>query len=486
MSPPNVAAQSSLNSDGNLPLYQGVARRIASLVEIGTFRPGDRVPSVRRFSEELNVSISTVIQAYRRLENDGILEARPQSGYYVKSLKQAPSTEPQMAQEPSVPAEVSNGELAVQLLNSVRDPNLIILGAAIPNRDLLPMEKLDRCLSAAARRARTRGPLYDAPPGCESLRIQIAQRLVEAGCAISPDEIMTTNGCLEAMVLALRATCQPGDTVAIESPAYYGALQALQFLGLKALEIPCQCRTGMSVDALRFALDNHSVKACLVTSNFSNPLGSCMPDESKRDLVHLLAERNIPLIEDDLYGNLFHSGSRPRVAKAFDENGMVLLCSSFSKDLAPSYRVGWICPGKYASKVEQLKTALNVANATIPQMAISDFLANGGYDSHLRKIRRVYAAQTAAFGDAVERYFPEGTRFTQPSGGYVLWVEMPAACDSMKLYESARAKGITTAPGTLFSAVGRYRNYVRLNAARWSPEVERAVAVLGQLAKDLL
>ncbi len=297
---------------------------------------------------------------------------------------------------------------------------------------------------------------------------------------------MITNGCMEALNICLRAVTKPGDTVAIDSPCYFGILQCLDSLGLKALEIPTHPRDGVSLEALSYALDTQPIKACLFVLNFSNPLGSSMPDAQKERLVALLAEHDVPLIEDDIYGDLAFDGTRPRMAKAFDRTGRVLLCDSFSKTLAPGYRVGWCAPGRWLARVEQLKLVTSVATATLPQMAIADFLANGGYNHHLRRIRRLYAEKVGQMSRAVSASFPAGTRLTRPAGGYVLWVELPPAVNSLELFDRALAAGVSIAPGPIFSAKGKFRNFIRLNCGiPWSPEVERAVERLGRLARQM-
>jgi DNA-binding transcriptional MocR family regulator len=464
------------------PLYEGVAGQVARLIEEGTFGPGARIPSVRTLSRQLTVSINTVMEAYGLLEDRGLIEARPQSGYYVRARFADFPAEPGMSRPPLSPTRVSIRELATMIMRDTRNPGLVPLGAAIPNPEHLPVDRLNRMLSKEARRHRVQSVSYEAPPGCEKLRIQVARRMVSAGCTLTPDEIVTTCGCIEAVNLALLAVCRPGDTVAIESPTYFNFLQALELHGLKALEIPSHPRDGLSLDALRYALEHNRVSACVTCTNFSNPLGSIMPDEKKRELVELLAAHRIPLIEDDINGDLSFSHVRPRVAKSYDRDGGVLLCSSFSKTLAPGYRVGWIAAGRYQGEIERLKSVLTVADATPPQLAIAEFLANGGYDHHLRSLRRIHARQITLMAQAVGRHFPPGTRVTCPAGGFVLWVEFPPWVDSLVLYEQALAAGITIAPGPVFSAKQKYRNCIRLNAGYWSDRIERAIETLGRLA----
>lgn len=477
-----MAAAPVLTRSEGSTLRDRVVAEIIRLIESGAYQPGDRVPSVRKLSHDWGVSLTTVLEAYRALENQGWIEARPQSGFYVRVRLVKPVAEPTISRPPCEPQGVAVSDLISQMLQGVGDPEVVQLGAAVPNPELLPTRRLHQIMASIVRRQGSLVQRYDFPPGCRPLRVQIAQRLVASGCAITPEEIVTTVGCMEALHLALSATCRPGDTVAIESPIFYGVLQAIEHLGLRALEIPAHPRTGLSLEALRLALDEMPVHAVLTISNFNNPLGCTVPGVRKRDLVELLAAREIPLIEDDLYGNLHHGETRPHTCKAFDRHGLVLLCSSFSKELAPGHRVGWIAPGRFQRRVESIKIATTCATPALPQYALAEFLASGGYDHHLRRARRAYRQSLALMAQAVAEHFPEGTCVTQPEGGFVLWAEMPEGVDALALTRAAKCERISVAPGPLFSARGMYGNCVRLSAAEWSPRVERAVARLGELA----
>ena len=465
--------------------YETVADSIGSLIEQGTLRPGDRVPSVRQLSRQQGVSITTVLQAYFLLEDRGLIEARPQSGYFVRARLPTDLPEPDISSPEPDPTQVSVRELVMMVLHDAQNPNLMQFGPAIPHPDLLPTEKINRIVASLARRVGDLANVYDLPPGLEALRVQIARRAVAAGCTLTAGDIVTTAGCMEAIDLCLRAVCRPGDTVAIESPIYFGILQTMEALGLRALEIPTHPRDGISLEALSFAIEHTPVRACLVISNFNNPLGSCIPDDHKKELAEMLARHDIPLIENDIFGDIHFSEQRPTVAKAYDRKGLVLLCSSFSKDMCPGYRVGWVAPGRFRADVEWLKYTSNVATATLPQLAVAQFLASGGYDHHLRRIRRAYARHVALMSQAVMHFFPEGTRVTRPTGGFVLWVQLPERVDSLELYKLALRSGITLTPGHLFSAVQQYRNFIRLNAAYWSDDAERAMQRLGELIAQL-
>ena len=468
-------------------LYEEVANRIEALIEEDTLQPGDRLPSVRKLHNQMSVSISTVLEAYRVLEDRGLIEVRPQSGYYVKQPFVSHPDEPNQSVPPKKICLV-DASLALRINAALRNPKTIKLGAAVPAAELLPTGPLNRLIGQVLRDRPIESHSYTPLPGCEPLRHEIARRMMEAGCSVTPDEVIVTNGTCEGISLSLRAIAKPGDTIAIESPTYYGLLEIFQSLQLKALELPTHPRDGMSLDHLEKALEQGKVNACAIVSNFSNPLGSCMNDEKKQQLVELLAKYQVPLIEDDVYGELYFEGdSRPKAIKAFDREGLVLYCASFSKTLSPGLRVGWAIPGRYNQEVERLKFSVNLTTATVPQLAIAAFLANGGCDRHLRQLRRAYHQQMVRTIQAICDYFPAETKVTRPNGGHVLWVELPLGFDSMELYEEACQHNISIAPGCMFSPSGGYANCFRLNTGLpWSEEIEEAMKVLGNLIKRQL
>ena len=466
-------------------LYEKIVSSITKLIQEGTYRPGERIPSVRQMSKQQDVSISTVLQAYLILENRGLIEARPQSGYFVRAPEFDRLPEPEPSSPGTDPSHVSLHELMMMVLRDTLNPNLIQLGAAMPNLELLPTDRLNRILSRLARQSGKKAHQYELPPGLEELRIQIAQRSLNYGCQFSPNDIVITSGGIEAIDLCLHAVCKPGDIVAIESPMYFGTLQSLEIHGLRALEIPTHQRDGISLEALQFAIEHNPVKAVLTISNFNNPLGSCIPDEKKKELVELLSGHNIPLIENDVSGEIYFTDKRPLVAKAYDKKGLVMLCSSFSKDISPALRVGWVAPGRFKAELEWLKFTSNSATATLPQMTVAEFLESGGYDHHLRTIRREYANNVNLLSQAVTRYFPPETRVTRPAGGFVLWVQLPENIDSLELYKLALKNNITITSGYLFSPTNQFSNFIRLNAAAWTYPIEKAVERLGEMVASM-
>ncbi len=445
--------------------YQVLASEIIERIESGALSIGERLPGVRKISEKHNVSVATAIGAYKLLENEGYIEARARSGYYVTEHSRITLQEPEITKGNLRPSAVTGQEIGVQILTSVNDPSITHLAAAIPTEHYLPSVGLEKALVKAAKRYRVRNLLYESPSGAPELRKKIAARMFGYGGNIHPDDILITNGCQEALQLALRAITKPGDIVAIESPSSHMILQVIESLGLKAIEIPTHPSDGLSVDALEFVLQQWAVKACIVVPNFSNPLGYCMSEDNKKALVELIIRQNIPLIEDDVYGDLGFSGRRPRTCKSFDVDGHVIYCSSFSKTLSPGLRVGWIVGGKYHAKIEYFKIVNSLASPTVTQTALSLYLSGGAYDRHIRKLRLEYANAVSRMRRSIERYFPPTIKVTNPKGGFVLWIELPGHIDSMSLTKRLFVQGISIAPGPIFSASGKYKNYIRISCA---------------------
>jgi DNA-binding transcriptional MocR family regulator len=467
-------------------LYEQVAARVEHLIRAGTLRPGERIPSVRRAAAQHGVSVTTIVEAYLALENRGLIEARPKSGFYVRPRLREPVLEPATTRPAGAATAVGVGELQARIFDAARNPEVVPFGAAYPGAEVLPVTKLSRIMAAVSRQAGARGLGYDMPPGTETLRRQIARRSLDWGGTLSPEEILTTCGGTEALALSLRAVTKPGDIVAIESPTYFGVLQTIEELRRNALEIPMHPRDGLDLDALERALRRHRIAACLATPNFNNPLGSLMPDAHKQRLLELLARREVPLIEDDINGDLAHDGHRPRTVHSWDRSGRVLLCGSFSKTLAPGYRVGWVAPGRYFERVKTLKLTSTLATATLPQLAVAEFLANGGYAHHLRSLREHFAEQLRRMSEAVAASFPSEIKLTRPRGGFVLWIELPGKLSALELHARALAEKISIAPGPMFSAKQGFPNFIRLNGGHaWTSRLERAVEQLGGLVKRM-
>lgn len=481
--------ESAKSPRANGPLYGHIADALAGQIERGVLGPGDRLPSVRQLSAQRRVSISTAMQAYGRLEDRGLVEARPKSGYYVRSRRLDRLPEPRASAPAVRAARIAVGEQRARVLEAGVRSDIVPFGIGSPSMELLPVEKLHRTLGAVIRRAGRSALDYDPPPGCLALRRQLARRAPDWGGALGPEDFFITNGAMDAISLSLRAVTRPGDTVALESPTYFGILQTVENLGLKALEIPTHPRDGLDLDALERALRRQRVAAVLTASSFNNPLGCCMPETHRERLVRTLAKREIPLIEDDIYGDLQHHVSAPRLraAKAWDRDGLVLLCGSVSKTLAPGWRVGWLTPGRFSAEVRRLIIGSALATPTPLPLAVAEFLQNGGYDHHLRGLRATYARQVERTRQAIAECFPSDIKMTRPTGGFLLWIELPRGVDATELGARALEAGISIAPGPLFSARARhFSNFIRISCGHpWSPRLECGVALLGHLVKQM-
>jgi len=468
---------------GGTPLYERLAQRYVQAIEAGTLRPGDKLPSVRMLCAQEACSTATAMQALARLESLGFIEARPRLGTFVRSVR-TPAV-PEGTRPAARACAVTHSALIAQVLTAVGDERLVPLGVSGPRPSLLPTEDLARAATAVYRRGAGAAVRYESPSGFMPLRRAVARRALSWGFAARPEDVVVTNGASEAIYLALSAVARPGDAVAIETPAHYTIFQALEALELKAIEVPCHADTGMDLDALGRILQSQSVAAVLAVPNFSNPLGSCMPEAAKRRLLSMLGGHDIPLVEDDVYGDVGFSG-RPPAVKAFDRTGQVLLCGSFSKTLAPGWRVGYILAGRYHERVLLRKFSLNVATATGPQRAIARLLDSTAYDRHLRRLRTALADSAARMTATISSCFPSGTRLSHPTGGYTLWVELPGEVDAFELYSEALNAGVSLVPGQLFGLHGGFPHCIRLSYGQaWSESLRSAVQTVGRIASRM-
>lgn len=449
--------------------YEEVAELLAADIRSGRLAPGTRLPSIRKVIAQYGVSPATAFQAYYRLEERGLVRARERSGYYVAGSGLAHPPEPASSQAPLISASVDISELVFSVLGAVQDRDVLPLGSAFPSPLLFPLPRLAKSLASTARFIDPWDTVASLPPGNTALRQQIALRYLGMGMPQPPEHIIVTNGALEALNLCLAAVARPGDLIAIESPGFYAASQALERLNMKAIEIPVHPKDGVDLAALAEALQQHPIKACWFMTTFQNPMGATMDEGKKQELVELLAKHDIPLIEDDVYGELYFGQRQPLPAKAFDRKGLVMHCSSFSKTLAPGYRIGWVAPGRFGKEIERLKLMTTLSASVPAQVAIADYLHTGGYDKHLRKLRHALEAQLLCMNDALARHFPAEVRVSRPNGGYFLWVEFPEGFDTLALHRQAAELGISIAPGPIFSPSRQYQHCIRLNyGAPWS------------------
>ena len=471
-------------ASGFPPLYMRIAGELEMAIAGGSLRTGDRLPSVRQLCMQHSVSASTVTLAYRMLENRALVQARPKSGYFVAPHRRS-LPEPEIDTRMGRAEFVTQDDLTRQFLLGADDPLAAPSFCPMPARSLLPEAKL-RQLTAHVNR---RHPEYASSyfvRGSDTLRQEIARRMVGAGVRLRSEEILLTQGGTEAIFLALRSAAKTGDTIALESPTYWMLLEIIKSLGMRSLEIPTHPREGISLEALDFATQTRGqVKACVVQPNFQNPLGSLMPLENKRRLVTLAAERGITLIETDIYGETYFGDERPSVLKSFDLADDIILCSALTKTVAPGFRIGWIAPGRHFKAAQSLKFHSSITGAMLPQEVLGEFIRDGGYDHHMRRLRAALKVQSQQMSDAVTRYFPGGCRLSRSQGGFMLWIEMPSKVDSRKVFEQARREHIGCAPGATFSCSRRFDHFIRLHYGEpWSARLENGIRRLGEIVAE--
>ncbi|MFO7597819.1 MAG: PLP-dependent aminotransferase family protein [Desulfocurvibacter africanus] len=466
-------------------LYSQVEQAIVERIRRGALLPGQRLPSLRALSRRMGMSLATVSQAYAELERKGMVEARPRSGYFVRPAMREPKPPVCSPTLASTPREVTRAALIRSVLDALGRTDLLPLGVSLPQSELLPIKALSRCLTEVMRSRASRALDYEPVTGYPELLRQIAMLDMDNGPA-APGELVITNGAMEALHIALRCVTRPGDNVIIQSPTYYCFLQLLESLQLRAIEIPSCPEGGIDPASLEQALRSFSVAACVLTPNFNNPDGSLTSEEAKAEIVELLARRSIPLIEDEVYAELHFGPSRPPSCARYDKQGLVLTCSSFSKTLAPGFRVGWLRPGRFHEQALAVKITTNVCTASPMQIAVAEYLRSGAYTRHLRRLRQRLAEQAATMRLAIGRHFPPGTRVTSPRGGMQLWLELPGEADGIEYFRRARAERIGVCPGSIFSARDGFRSFVRICCGNiWSEEMEKGLKTLGRLAGEL-
>jgi DNA-binding transcriptional MocR family regulator len=470
-------------------LYIQVATGLEKMIADDVLKIGDKLPSVRLLSEEYGISMGTAFQAYYHLEGKGLIESRPKSGYYVRFNHRRFPELPGIIQPDNDSHDVSVKEMIASIYSDIAayKNKVINFAMAVPDVSLLPAAKLNKSVVHALRNDKNHCISYAHTQGDPELRKQIAKLAFNWGGKIKPDEVIVTNGCLEAITMCLRAVTKPGDTVAVESPNYFGIFQAMESMGLRVVEVSSCFISGLDLDCLEEVIAKFPIKACVVIPNFNNPLGGCMPDENKKKLVELITKHNIPLIEDDIYGELYFGKNRPRTCKSFDTKGMVMHCSSLTKSLAPGYRIGWTIPGKFLDPVRQIKRINNISSPTITQAAIAHFLQNGRYEYHLKGLRKALHTQCLRYIQGIVQYFPEDTKVSRPHGGFVLWVQLNKKVNGFRLRAEAMKHQISITPGKIFSGHCNYSNCIRISFGKpWDEDADYGLMMLGKLIRKML
>lgn len=459
--------------------YQQLAQTIQVQIEQQVWRPGDKILSIRAASKSYAVSAATVLQAYQRLESEGWLIAKPQSGYFVASRLAHHHA------KPALPTTVTSYH--DQLYDYLKDSNQasIALGAAFPSPDLFPLTLLNRHLASAGRKLPVESVLHSMPPGNESLRRSIAQRYLANGLTVSHQDIVITSGAMEALNLSLATLCKAGDTVVIESPAFYGARQAVERLGLNAIEVPVDPQSGLCLASFERALQSQPVTACWLMSRFQNPTGACLSDAGKQRVVELANQYHVAIIEDDVYAELGFAATSLKPFKYYDKQDRVLLCGSLSKSLCPGYRIGWVVNQGFNGQLQKQQMLSTLSGSAPVQQGIAHYLQHESYDNHLRKLRKTLQQRQADTIAMIRQYFPADITLHSAEGGYFVWLELADDIDCYSVYTQALADGISIAYGGLFASKPQYRHCMRLNVSLApSEQLEQALRRIGLLLRQ--
>lgn len=463
-------------------IYHQIASGIAGQIKSGMLKAGDRLPSVRVLCQEHGISMNTAKRVFLELEYQSLVDSKPQSGYFVSRLTDMKSPLPEVSRPSLIANDHEPDELINKVYANMGRKDLTLFSIGVPSGDLLPLAKLKKEIVLATRELKEGGSEYESLQGNIKLRRMIAFRSLAWGSNLHENDLITTSGGMNALSFCLMALTKPGDTVAMESPCFPGTLQLAISLGLKVLELPTHPTNGIEIEELKKVLPQ--INVCLLVPNFNTPLGSYMSEENKKEVVALLAKHRIPLIEDDIYGDLYFGSQRPKCCKSFDKTGNVLWCSSASKTIAPGYRVGWVAPGNYKDQVLKLKLVHSISSASITQEAIANFLKTGRYENHLRQLRRTLQENYHRYVQTIAQYFPEGTKTSRPQGGVSLWVEFDKSIDTVKLYDLAMKHQISIAPGRMFTLQNQFENCMRLCIGLpWTEELKSKLQQLGTLAK---
>jgi len=468
--------------------YLKIANKLEQQIQAGEYLAGDKLPSLRKLRAATGRSISTVYQAYEELENRGLVEVREKSGFFARPLLNDILPLPKQGVPPIKSHKVAINVLSSMMQRSLTNPDLIPFGEATLSNSLLPGKQMAAAVrSAAAGYQDGSCSGYGAPSGYEKLQKEISKRSIDLPHLDGDNEIIITQGCMNGIELCLRSVARPGDTILLESPTFLCYLQLIEDLNMQALEVPANPSTGLDLKTLQQTVDEHDIRAALFIPTFQNPLGFDMAAAAKKELVALFTKRGIPIIEDNIYSNLYFGEHKSLPLKHFDSQGMVLYCNSFSKDIMPDIRIGWLLAGKYREKVKRLKFNNSLANSQLMQHALAMYLKGGGYERHLRKLRNSLRKQAADMSQSIARHFPADTRISSPKGGLTLWVELSDSVDGLKLFRLAEKKNISIFPGTLCSGTGQYDHCIRLCYGHpWNDRMEKGMETLGGLVKSLI
>jgi 2-aminoadipate transaminase len=373
----------------------------------------------------------------------------------------------------------------LDLMRQTEDPSVINLAAGIPSSDFLPMDALKTALEGEIQSRAREMFSYHRPEGAGILREAIRDYLAIRGVKITSDEVLVTTGCSGALSTMMSTLLRKGDTVVCEAPAYYGQLELLRAIGVKFRTV--NTAVGQEPDPAKWekALKaKPKPKLLVVTSTLSNPSGATLKEEWRSRMVEMCRKMGVPILEDDIYGDLLGRG-RPKPLRAFDDGSTVLYVTSFSKTVAPGLRIGFALPGKWMDAAADRQCRQTIHGGVPPEFITASFLRSGRMEGHLEMLRSVYGKRRELAGGILSRELPEGIRADDPLGGYMLWVRGGRPSLMEEVSKQCLAKGVAVVGGGIFFANPPKEACFRLNCARATPEdLARGVGIFCEVLKS--
>jgi DNA-binding transcriptional MocR family regulator len=461
-----------------MKLYEKLCHILQERIARGELPPGSSLPSIRSLSQQYQLSKNTVIRALTELEDLNQVMAQPRQGFLVCTPK-----DPTPVMEPRT---VTLGATAFSVLGAANKPGTLALGSAYSDSRWPTVSWFYKQQAKTAKswsEDKDRLSHYSTPPGDPAFRSALADHLNMTSFACNSDEIITTHGAQEAVSLCLRTVAEPGDTIAVESPCYYGTLQCIEALGLKVLELPSDSISGTNLDALEKALGTWPIKALLTNPSYNNPLGFSLDLVSRKRVIDIANRWDIAIIEDDVFAELGYNQQRHTPLKALDSENRVLYCGSFSKTMDADLRLGWVLPGRFYEQLNYYKFVTSIACSALLQQAAAELLKGKRYRRHLTQVTRCYSERVQILAEDVRQHWPRDTKFVQPKGGILQWFELPTSVDSDHLFKQALNAGIGLSPGNLFCADNRFNHHIRLCYAHYcgTDDQKRAIQLVGDM-----
>ncbi len=489
--------QISIDREGSIPIYRQIEAQIRARILEGRLPEGSYLPSERMLAHHLDVNRTTVVNAYRELAADGLIEGRVGQGTVVlgpdmeEAQGEAPSTVP-LSWTRLIRPEIR--ELGGSLVRRVADlstrPGMISLATGVPRTIPSPHLHLEDLFQQTLA-ASGQSLFQDSPvAGLAPLRAELGRRLAMRGCIKpSAEHIFVLSGSQQGLYLVAQLLLQPGDVVLVESPTYLGALEVFHAVGARLVEVPMDDE-GMRLEAMGRILSHIDVHLIYTIPNFQNPTGSTMSAERRMALLTLAQRHQVPILEDDLYGELAYDGSPPAPLRAIDEEGCVLYLGGLSSILGPGLRLGWLLvPSALVRPLTALRQAMDLHPDSFVQEIIHALLTDGSFDAHLEWVRSTYARRREIMLGALERYMPPGVRWNRPKGGFYIWCSLPQPLNSEELLETAARERVIFVPGSVFFSDGRGERFLRLSFVHASGKeieegVRRLAAAIGELGES--